>query len=104
MTEPVPTRAHREMAFNARWPDEAYSNPTLKWLDNGLKSNGDNLIVFQECERIALALATVEHNARREAEHRVWHQAYKAALDDVGYAGQQFTPCPYPPPGGASDV
>lgn len=70
MTEPVVTRAHRLAALHALYgitesEVSVSKNRALQWLDNPEDESG---LWDETAPRVALALATVEHNARQGAE------------------------------------
>lgn len=66
MTEPVPTRAHRDILL------EMLVTPTAEFkmwaLTGSLPALKIGLSAMFDLDELAEALATVEHNARREAE------------------------------------
>lgn len=69
MTDPVPTRAHREMAYGCRVLHGGEPRAwVLAWIETGVDAAPGDF--GKQLASIALALATIEHNARREAEPR----------------------------------
>lgn len=68
MTEPVVTRAHREIAADIFFRNTLRILPdsdVAEWVNTGRHPDGGNGILAM---RMATALATIEHNARRDAE------------------------------------
>lgn len=62
---PVPTRAHREMAITIYWAQPDYREIPC---GNDYVERGNMRGIDPRVQRFALALATIEHKARRGAE------------------------------------
>ena len=88
MTDPIVTRKHRQLAYQAlRNLEEApVGSMAARWIETGSE------LSHTEWSRVALALARLE----AQTAHRAWHEGREQGEGEA-IGGLQHLECPYPP-------